>query len=240
MDRARDELLAGAALALDQNGRSAGRRLDDQVEHLPHPWTAPDDVRELVVPLLDVLPERPVLSDQAALLHGVACDDRHLFVLEWLRDVVERSALHRRDRALDRAVRRDDNDREILVDPLQLVERRDAVETGHHDVDDRGVERQRACEVEPLGTRRSGTHFIALAGEQRLENLAHNLFVVDDEDCAVAGWSHDKSQAEEFSLLQFAALLTTGVAGGKVSVNRVPRPTALSQRIEPSCSCTIP
>ena len=33
---ARDELLAGAALALDQDGRAAGRRLNDQVEYAPH------------------------------------------------------------------------------------------------------------------------------------------------------------------------------------------------------------
>ena len=39
-------------------------------------------------------------------------------------------------------------DGQVLVDPLQLVERRDAVETGHHDVDDRRVERQRARQLE--------------------------------------------------------------------------------------------
>ena len=33
---ARDQLLARAALALDQNRRPARRRLDDQIEHLAH------------------------------------------------------------------------------------------------------------------------------------------------------------------------------------------------------------
>ena len=75
---------------------------------------------------------------------------------------------------------------QVLVDPLQLVERRDAVEARHHDVDDRRVERQRARQLEPLGARRGEAHVVAFAGQQRLEDLAHDLFVVDDEDGAVA------------------------------------------------------
>ena len=136
VNRARDQLLAGAALALDENRRSARRRLDDQVEHLPHPRAPADDVGELVVPLLDVLAQVAVLVHQPPPLHRVADDDQHFVVLERLGDVVERAALHRRDRALDRRVGGDDDDRQVLVDPLQLVERGDAVEARHHDVDD--------------------------------------------------------------------------------------------------------
>ena len=75
---------------------------------------------------------------------------------------------------------------EVLVDPLQLVERGDAVEARHHDVDDGGVERQRARQLEPFRARRGEADVVALAGQQRLENLAHDLLVVDDEDRAVA------------------------------------------------------
>ena len=92
VDRARDQLLAGAALALNQDRRPARRRLDDQVEHLPHPRAAADDVRELVIPLLDVLPQVAVLVHQPAPLHRVADDDQHFVVLERLGDVVERAA----------------------------------------------------------------------------------------------------------------------------------------------------
>ena len=127
VDRPRHQLLAGAALALDENRRSARRGLDDQVEHLPHPLAAADDVAELVIPLLDVLAQAAVLVHQAPPLQRVADDDQHFVVLERLGDVVERAVLHRRDRALDRRVGRDDEDRQVFVDPLQLVERLDAV-----------------------------------------------------------------------------------------------------------------
>ena len=222
VDRARHQLLARAAFALNQNRRPARRRLDDQIEHLAHPRAAADDVRELVIPLLDVLAERPVLVDEAAPLHRVAHDDQHFVVLERLGDVVERAALHRRDGALDRRVRGDDDDGEVLVDALQLVERRDAVEAGHHDVDDGRVERQRARQLEALGARRREPHVVAFPSQQRLENLAHDLLVVDDEDRAFVGGSHASSSR--------SAPRPVRAAG--VSVNRVPWPTALSQRID--------
>ncbi len=186
VDRARHQLLAGAALALNQDGRAAGRRLDDQVEHLPHARALADDVRELVVPLLDVLAEVPVLADQPPPLHRVADDHDHFVVLERLRHVVERAGLHRGNRALDRRVGGDDDDVEVFVDSFQLVERGDAVEPRHHDVHDRRVERQRARQLESFRARGGQAYVVALPGQQRLENLAHDLFVVDDEDRAVS------------------------------------------------------
>src|SRR5689334_20865708 len=101
MDRARHQLFSSAAFTLNQNRRSAWGRLNDQIEDLAHSGTATDDVRELVIPLLDVLPEIPVLVHEPASLHGVADDDEHFFVLERLGDVVERTGLHRRYRAFD-------------------------------------------------------------------------------------------------------------------------------------------
>ena len=60
-------------------------------------------------------------------------------------------------RAFDRRVRRDDDDGEVLVDPLHLVERRDAVEPRHRDVDESRVERQRAGKLQPFGARGDAT-----------------------------------------------------------------------------------
>ena len=184
MERARHELLAGAALAVDQNRRAARRRLHDQVEHLLHPRAAADDLAEAVGVRLQVLAERAVLGDEPALREGVAHDGQHFVVLERLGDVVEGAALHRRDRALDRRERGDHQHRQVVVDLLQLVERGHAVHARHHDVDDGGVERDRAGELEALGGVGGEANGIALARQQRLEDLAHDLLVVDDQNRA--------------------------------------------------------
>ena len=95
VERPGDELLAGAALAVDQNCRAARRGLDDQVEHLPHPGALADDLAEAVRMRLQVLPQRAVLDDEAPLRQRVAEHREHLVVLERLADVVEGAALHR-------------------------------------------------------------------------------------------------------------------------------------------------
>ena len=41
----------------------------------------------------------------------------------------------------------------------------------------------------PFGARRGEAHVVALARQQRLEDLAHDLLVVDDEDRAVSWMS---------------------------------------------------
>src|SRR5882672_8332065 len=51
---------------------------------LPLPRAAADDVRELVIPLLNVLPQVAVLVHQPPPLHRVADDHEHFVVLERL------------------------------------------------------------------------------------------------------------------------------------------------------------
>ena len=182
---ARDELLAGAALALNQDRRPAGRRLNDQVEHPPHRRAASDDVVEVAVLLLNVLPQRPVLVDQAPALERVLDDDEHFVVLERLGDVVERAALHRGDGVLDRRERGHHDDRQLVVEFLERLERRHAVDARHHHVDDGGVERDVAGELDALLAAGGQAHGIPLALQQGLEDLAHDFFVVDYENRAV-------------------------------------------------------
>ncbi len=137
---------------------------------------------------LEILPQRAVLRDETMLREGVPQHHQHLVVLERLADVVVRAALHRGDRVLDRRVRRDHQHRQVVVDLPDLVQRRDAVHAGHHHVDDRGVERHRPGELEPLRRRRGQAHLVALAGQQRLEDLPHDLLVVDDQNGGGVHW----------------------------------------------------
>ena len=186
MQRSRDELLAGTALAVDQNRGAARRRLHDQIEDLLHPRASADDLAEPVGMRLQILPEDTILGDEAALGEGVPYDGQHFVVLERLGDVVEGAPLHRGDGALDRRERRDHQHRQLVVYFSQLVERGHPVHARHHDVDDGGIERHGAGELEAFGGISGEANGMPLARQQRFEDLAHDLLVVDDQNRAVA------------------------------------------------------
>src|SRR5215204_3016985 len=112
---ARDEFLAGAALAVDQDRRPRRRRLHDQVEHLAHARAPPDDFPQPVLVRQQVLAQCPVLRDQPPLRQRVPQHHQHFVVLERLGDVVEGAALHRRDGVLDRGEGGDHQHRQVVV-----------------------------------------------------------------------------------------------------------------------------
>ena len=182
MDGPGDKLFARPAFALDQNGRAARRCLDDEVEDAPHRRSAADDVIEVAVLFLDVLPERAILVDQAPALQRVLDHHEHFVVLEGLRNVVERPALHRRDGVLHRRVRRHHDDRQLVIQLLERFERGHAVDAGHHHVDDGGVERDVSGQLDAFLAAGGEPHGIPLALQQGFEDLAHDFFVVYNEN----------------------------------------------------------
>ena len=114
MDRPRDQLLPGAALAVDEDGERAGG-LPDRLHDALHRGGAPTSrfTPPLGIFLAEPLLERLVLGHELALLERLLDHVDDLLVAEGLRDVVERALAHRRDRALDRRVGGDDDDRDL-------------------------------------------------------------------------------------------------------------------------------
>ena len=182
MERARHQLLAGAALALNQHRRAARRRAGDQIEDRLHLRAAADDLVEAVRARPQPVAQLAVLAHEPAALDGVAEHGQHFVVLERLREVVERALLGRRDGAFDRAERRDHDDRQLVVQAPDVLEHLDAVLVGQHEVEQHGVDGRLAERVEALLGRRGRRHAVALDDEQRLERFADDFLVVDDED----------------------------------------------------------
>ena len=147
VNRFRDQLLARAAFAHDQNRGLGGRDAADQFEHAQHFRIAADDLAEV----------------------------------EFRVELRTARRLGRNIARLCEFQRRDDEDGEVFVDPLQLVERLDAVQAGHHDVDDRGVERRRSRERQSLLTRRAAREIHVLnderwaLGADRSERLVYRM-----------------------------------------------------------------
>ena len=133
VDRARDQLLAGAGLAVDQD--RARRRGDrrQHLEQLAHDAALSDQPLEAVA-LLELRSQVRVLGAQAALLERAVHHVEQLVVLERLGDEVGGAALDQRHGVAHRAV------------------------AGHHDDDDVGValqRRSRTPRAAKPGSRRS-------------------------------------------------------------------------------------
>ena len=88
-----DELLAGAALAHDEDARSARPHLRDELQDRLHLRIRADDVPERV-PLAEAIAELPRLLEEACLLHRPLDDGRQRLEIERLRQVVLRPFFH--------------------------------------------------------------------------------------------------------------------------------------------------
>jgi hypothetical protein len=175
VQRARDQLLAGAALAGDHHRHRALAQAADRAEHVLHRRRLAEHLGHrrggAVAHLLaQALVHRP--PDQ---LHRL----RHV---ERLGQVFEGAALERGHRAVQVGVRGHDDDRQPgqpLLDPGQQVDARGA---GHADVADQHLRRlvvQRGQHLARIG---EAAHLQLLARERLLQHEADRVVVVDDPD----------------------------------------------------------
>ena len=211
----RDQLLAGAALALDQHRRVRRRHLADQREDLPQ-LPAPADELDRGLLADEFLLEQPVLDAELAVLVGAVDEDHQLVELVGLGQVVEGPVLHRLDGRLHGGLAGEHDDRRRRGVLPQLLHRREAVHARHDDVEQDHVEGPLAQQPERLPAVGGHLDGEALAAELALEQPAERLLVVDDQDL-------DHGAA----------------AAGSVITKAVPAPGALSTSIEPPCSSTM-
>ena len=131
VDRPRDQLLAGAVLAVDQHAAVGRRRHRDLLAQLAHRVALAD---HRLVPV-DAGAQRAVLRLEAALPQRVADDEHGLLERQRLLDEVEGAQLDRADRRLDVAVAGDQHDLRVDLPLAQAGERRQAVHAGQPDVE---------------------------------------------------------------------------------------------------------
>ena len=137
MDRARDQLLADAALAENQH-RRVGRR---RAPHLVHDLRQRRAVADQLVPRLERRPQLTVLAPQRAELDAFAHGIEHVVLRERLLDEAERAEPAGLERGRRGAVRRDHHDRQRLVGAAQPAQHLEAVDAGHLDVEEHEVGR---------------------------------------------------------------------------------------------------
>ena len=176
-----NQLLARTALALHQDGRTAGSNLRDQVEQTQHRLALAHDVLE-VVPLLQRAFELYQLFFSAMPPDGGANIGQQLLVVPRLLNEVLRPRVDRIDHVRDLAKRRNHNDRQRrmhLQNPRQQV---DSALSRQREVEQQQVELaalQLFQAVRPVYSQRD---LESLQRQQRLQRLADRRLVVDDQN----------------------------------------------------------
>ena len=231
VDGARDQLLPGAALALDEHRASQAGDVADELEDLLHPGMLADDVVAAVL-AGQLLAKDAVLALQVLDLDDPLHQQRDLRRVERLDDVILRAFLHRSDRGVDRCVGRNDDDGSARADLVDLRHGLDAVEAaGHPQVDeaDRVVSGLRL--IDGLASRAGRLSGIAILPQPRRERFAHDLFVVNDQDLPMV--LHETVRVDSSIPAWAPASLDPPPARGKVTMNLVPSPPRLSTVMSP-------
>ena len=143
VDGARDQLLAGAGLAVDEHGGLEFRDLSDrakQIEHLP---AVRDQVAEAGIRFLSarlyLFVQRLILAEEPLALLGLAQQQDELVGFEGLRNVVVGAALHRLDGDVAAAVGGHHHHRGVQVPPPNLVDQIQAALPRHAQIGDDDV-----------------------------------------------------------------------------------------------------
>ena len=181
VDVARDQLLAGAALAPDQDVRVGRRNLADELRHPAHARRRADHAPVGPGLAQAALQERVLAADPP---FGERALDRmqEVVVVERLDDVVDRAVAQRLDRALHRRVARHEDDRQLAVELAQGPDRVEPGRVRQLEVGDHEVDRDRVHRPHAVPDRAGRLGAIALAREEQLHDLREPGVVVDHQD----------------------------------------------------------
>ena len=176
-----DELLAGPALAFDEDRGLGGPGQPDELEDLAHAFRFPDDAPQAVT-ARQLLFQPAVFFRQPARLRPLAHRHEHFLVLEGLGDVVERALAHRLDRSFDGGVGGDDHDDGVRVPAADVAQDLEARAIREHEVEQDDVVRLGVEQRQGFAGVGGRRHVAAFFFQQGLEDVADDLFVVHDQD----------------------------------------------------------
>ena len=180
VQRARDQLLAGAGLAGDERGADVRREPPDHPEQLLHRRAAADHPAELQPPR-DVALDR---QQVAAALEIVAHAGQQLLEpreVERLAQVVGRAQLDRLDRGLDRRVAGHQHRLAARIDVADGAQHVEAAEVRHPQVDHDEIGAPRLQLRDRVAAVRARQRVVAGPLREPADHVEDALFVVDHD-----------------------------------------------------------
>ena len=186
MDGAGDQLLAGAALATDDDGAVGGGDGADGLLELAHGLALADEVIKRVA-LGGVALESGVLLAQVGTIHGQGDGAEEIFEeLGAFADVVEGSGVQSLDGNLRVIDGGDDDDHGVRRDAARVLEDIHAGDVGHAHIGDDNVIESGVNLAASLLAGGHRLHAVSLVLERDLQHLADGAFIIADQDV-----SHD-------------------------------------------------
>ena len=197
MQRARDQLLAGARFAAHQHGRHAARHLGDALLHIAHGFGFADqqthDGRcrlgfvvcgDLGFRFLETLGGRCLAGsgNAAGPLHGRGHDRAELLEIDRLGQIVERACAQRLDGVFRRAVGRHHHAALAPLVLAQMQQHLHAVAVGQAHVADHHIELLHAQLLARFLHRTCGFDAVALAQQREFVERPQVGFIVDDKN----------------------------------------------------------
>ena len=178
---AREQLLAGAALAFEQHRRVGGRGAVQLLQHLAERRVLADDPRR-AAPLGQLLLQQDVLGQHAPLRDGALHHQQQVIGIDRLGEKVRRPLVHRGHGVLNAAVRGHDDHRQLGVELLGRAQDAKPVAGRQLEI---GEDHGRARLAKLLNGFRLVARFeddVALRLERMAQHGAQRILVFDKED----------------------------------------------------------
>ncbi len=172
-----DQLLAGAALAVDEHRDAGARQAADGAEHLLHRRRLADDLRGAAGLLLACLALGALLLE---VILGAPNQGHGLVDVKRLGQVFEGAALVGVDRTIEIRVGGHDDDGQVGLTAVDLLQQAQAVDPGHPDIGEDHIGRAQLQGMEQgfaIGETLAGEAF---AAEGALQHPADRTVVIDD------------------------------------------------------------
>ena len=195
VQRARDQLLAGAGFAQDADARLAGRHAVHLRHHAPHALARIDDFV-----LADALPQVAILVLQALQLEDVVHGEQQLVGGERLLQEIERAQAGGAHRHFDVGLPADHHDGKRDAERAQVFEQREAVLAGHDDVAQHHVEGLRFGQFERARGVIADRGFVPGQAEGARQRGQRVGVVVNDQEVCHRSYSDSDSQVRDSSM----------------------------------------
>ena len=182
VDGARHQLLAAAVLAGDEDPGVGRSDASHQLADLRQRGAVTNHGEARVGDLGEALAQPGVLAREAPVIERALDRHQEAIGIERLLEEVKGPVLHRLHGRGDRAVAGDHHHTHVRILLLQLLQRLDAIDPLHLDVEQDQVERTEPEGRQRLAPRTGGGNLIPLVAEHLRQDVANRALVVDHQD----------------------------------------------------------